>query len=52
MNIARRMADVGAALAVMGNHELNAIAWHTPDPRQPDEYLRPYRSQTMGARPR
>ena len=26
-----------AARAVMGNQELNAIAWHTRDPRQPDE---------------
>ena len=30
VNIVRRMVDAGAALAVMGNHELNAIAWHTP----------------------
>jgi len=34
VNIARRLVHAGAALAVMGNHELNAIAWHTPDPRQ------------------
>ena len=31
VDIVRRMVDAGAALAVMGNHELNAIAWHTPD---------------------
>lgn len=37
----RRMVDAGTALAVMGNHELNAIAWHTPDPRESGEYLRP-----------
>lgn len=37
---ARRMVDAGVALAVMGNHELNAIAWHTPNPRKPGEYLR------------
>jgi hypothetical protein len=37
---ARRMVDAGAARAVMGNHELNAIAWHTPDPRRPGSYLR------------
>ncbi|BCS35972.1 metallophosphatase [Luteitalea sp. TBR-22] len=30
VGIVRRMIDAGAALAVMGNHELNAIAWHTP----------------------
>ena len=28
----RRMVDTGAALATMGNHEFNAIAWHTEDP--------------------
>lgn len=29
----RAMIDGGAALAVMGNHEFNAIAYHTPDDR-------------------
>ena len=37
----RRMVDAGTAQAVMGNHEFNAIAWHTPDPDRPGEYLRP-----------
>ena len=36
----RRMVDAGTAQAVMGNHEFNAIAWHTPDPDLPSEYLR------------
>lgn len=40
--IVRPMLDAGAALAVMGNHELNAAAWHTPDPRVPGEFLRPH----------
>lgn len=31
LEIARRMVDAGSALAVMGNHEFNAIAWTTPD---------------------
>ena len=26
------MLDAGTALAVMGNHEFNAIAWYMPDP--------------------
>lgn len=30
VDLVRRMIDAGSALAVMGNHELNAIAWHTP----------------------
>jgi hypothetical protein len=38
VQIVRRMVDAGVALAVMGNHELNAIAWHTPDPRRPSQY--------------
>jgi diadenosine tetraphosphatase ApaH/serine/threonine PP2A family protein phosphatase len=48
ITIARRMVDAGAALAVMGNHELNAIAWHTPDPKHPGEYLRPRHSPKWG----
>ena len=38
----RRMVDAGTALAVMGNHEFNAIAWHTPDENRPGEFLRPH----------
>lgn len=36
----RRMVESGSALAIMGNHELNAIAWHMRDPYR-DDYLRP-----------
>lgn len=38
--IVRRMIDAGIAQAVMGNHELNAIAWYLPRPDEPDVYLR------------
>ena len=31
LNTVRPMIAAGAALAVMGNHEFNAIAWATPD---------------------
>jgi hypothetical protein len=48
----RRMIDAGAALAVMGNHELNAIAWHTPDAEDPGEYLRPHRREPWGLKNR
>jgi diadenosine tetraphosphatase ApaH/serine/threonine PP2A family protein phosphatase len=44
----RRMVEAGAALAVMGNHELNAIAWHTPDPERPGAYLRSHLSAKWG----
>ena len=36
----RPMVEEGHALAVMGNHELNALAFHTPDPEAPGEFLR------------
>lgn len=37
----RAMVEAGAAQAVMGNHEFNALAYHTPHPEKPGEYLRP-----------
>lgn len=36
----RPMIEEGAALAVMGNHELNALAYHADDPEAPGEHLR------------
>jgi hypothetical protein len=38
----RRMVEEGAALIVMGNHEFNAVAYHTHDPERPGEWLRPH----------
>ena len=40
--LVRAMIDRGAALAVMGNHEFNAVAYNTPHPDQNAEYLRPH----------
>lgn len=40
VSIARAMVENGAARAVMGNHEFNAIAWATEAPKQPGQYLR------------
>jgi hypothetical protein len=48
VQIVRDMVDKGCAIAVMGNHELNAIAWHTPDLRSPGEYLRLRHRQPWG----
>lgn len=42
VQIPKRMVEAGHALAVMGNHEFNAIAWAKPDPNSPGEYLRPH----------
>jgi hypothetical protein len=52
VRIVRAMVDAGAAQAIMGNHELNAIAWHTPDARLPGEYLRPHHGERWGAKNR
>lgn len=40
LDIVRPMIDEQAALAVMGNHEFNAIAWHTRDPKDHRKFLR------------
>ena len=32
VDIVRRMVEENNAMAVMGNHEFNAIAWHLPRP--------------------
>ncbi len=40
LEIVRPMIEAGHALAVMGNHELNALAYHTEDQDTPGEYLR------------
>jgi hypothetical protein len=41
LDIVRRMVDRGDARCVMGNHELNAIGWLTPDERR-GGFLRPH----------
>src|ERR1700676_204139 len=40
LEIVRPMVEDGKALAVMGNHELNALAYHMKAPEPPGEYLR------------
>ncbi|TDT44560.1 calcineurin-like phosphoesterase family protein [Halospina denitrificans] len=42
VRIPRAMVEAGHAMAVMGNHEFNAIAWAKQDPKNPGEYLRPH----------
>ena len=48
LEIVRDMIDAGAAQAIMGNHEFNAIAWATPDPGVDGEFLRPRRGEKGG----
>src|SRR5450755_4728330 len=45
LEIVRPMIEGGHALAVMGNHELNALAYHTEDPDSPGKYLRLHSSK-------
>ena len=45
VEIARRMVEAGHALAVMGNHEFNAVAWATADEARPGEFLRAHSSK-------
>ena len=48
VDLVRRMVDAGSARAVMGNHEFNSIAWFTPDPKSPSEYMRRHHSSKYG----
>lgn len=43
---AKAMIENGSALAVMGNHEYNAICYATPHPHQPNDYLRTHSGNT------
>jgi hypothetical protein len=52
IDLVRRMLDAGSAVAVMGNHELNAIAWATPDPEHPGDFLRSHFSPKYGEKNR
>jgi Calcineurin-like phosphoesterase len=46
IGIVRRMIAAGTAQSVMGNHEFNAIAYHTPD-RESGDYLRPHSEKNI-----
>ncbi|MFP3901927.1 MAG: metallophosphoesterase [Acidimicrobiia bacterium] len=46
LDIARRMVDAGSALAVLGNHELNAVAWATRD--DAGDWCRPHTEKNRG----
>jgi hypothetical protein len=46
IDIVRPMVETGAALAVMGNHEFNAIAYYTPD-HEVGSYLRQHSEKNI-----
>jgi hypothetical protein len=48
MRIAKKMCEVGAALAVMGNHEFNALGWVEPDGN--GGFLRPHTKKNRDQR--
>ena len=41
------MRAAGAARAIMGNHEFNHLAFHTPVPGRPGKYLRPHTKKNL-----
>jgi hypothetical protein len=43
--IAKRMVEGGHAHIVMGNHEFNAIAYATPNPNKPGDFLRTHEGE-------
>lgn len=45
VNLVRKMVESGNALCIMGNHELNAIAWFTQVPHEPNIFLRNHNSK-------
>ena len=48
LEIVRPMIEEGKALAVMGNHELNDLAYHTEDPDLPGNFLRQHSDKNVG----
>lgn len=47
VRVVRQMCDEGNALAVMGNHEFNALVFQTKDPDHPDMFLRPHNKRNV-----
>jgi hypothetical protein len=47
LEIVRPMIEEGKALAVMGNHELNALAYHTEDPEVAGQHLRRHNDKNV-----
>jgi hypothetical protein len=47
LQIVRPMVDAGSAHAVMGNHEFNAIAYHTRNPGDNLEFLREHTEKNV-----
>ena len=48
LELVRPMVENGAAFAVMGNHEFNAIMYHTRNPNDNNSYLRKHNKKNTG----
>ena len=46
LEIVRGMVEGGHALCVLGNHEFNALAYHTRHPEDPNRFLRKHDART------
>jgi hypothetical protein len=46
IDLVRRMYEAGSAKIVMGNHEFNALTYHTPNPAKPSSFLRERTART------
>ncbi|MBX7168119.1 MAG: metallophosphoesterase [Pirellulales bacterium] len=47
LELAQAMVAAGTALAVLGNHELNALAFHTANRHEPGACLRPHTEKNI-----
>lgn len=48
LEIVRPMVESGQAMAIMGNHEYNAICYHTRVPGPTDQWLREHSEKNLG----
>jgi predicted MPP superfamily phosphohydrolase len=48
VQIAKAMVEKSNALAVMGNHEFNAVCWATKDSQNPSQCLRLHTDKNLG----
>jgi len=48
LTIVKNMVEANSALAIMGNHEFNAICYATPNSDKPNTYLREHSSKNFG----
>lgn len=47
IRIVQSMVAAGTAYCIAGNHEFNAVAFHTPDPARPGQHLRAHSDKNL-----